>query len=388
MLIPHVVPGVSTAYLDQLAREFILDHGALPACLFYKGYSQDRLHLAQPRRLPRHPGRTGAARRRHRQYRRHRHRRRLARRHSRMYGVGEVSPAPAAWSTITYEGLERGLAAVKPGATTGDIGHAIQSYVESQRCSVVRDFCGHGLGQVFHDAPNILHFGRPGQGEVLQPGMFFTVEPMVNLGKSAGEAAERRLDGRDPRQVPVGPVRALDRRDRRRRRDLHRLARGPVQAADPNGGSGRASSTRALPRARRRHLAVDNPDAMRPSNSPRVARAAWSALTSLVASDAAPDEAPVQDHAANRSASRPTMLGHRERLRERVRLGGFEALPDYELLELYALPHLPARRRQADRQGAADPLRLAGRSAGRDDRGAGHGQGRRRRLAARPEAAA
>ena len=73
--------------------------------------------------------------------------------------------------------------AIRPGATFGDIGAAIQTYVEAMRCSVVRDFCGHGLGKVFHDSPNVLHFGRPGSGEVLQPGMFFTVEPMVNLGK-------------------------------------------------------------------------------------------------------------------------------------------------------------------------------------------------------------
>jgi methionyl aminopeptidase len=104
---------------------------------------------------------------------------------SRMYGVGEVGPRARRLVEITYEGMKRGLDAVKPGATLGDIGHAIQSYVEAQRCSVVRDFCGHGLGKVFHDAPNILHFGRPGQGAVLKPGMFFTVEPMVNLGKPA-----------------------------------------------------------------------------------------------------------------------------------------------------------------------------------------------------------
>ena len=84
---------------------------------------------------------------------------------------------------VTYEAFARGLAAVKPGARTGDIGHAIQSYVESMRCSVVRDFCGHGLGKVFHDAPNILHFGQAGTGAVLRTGMFFTIEPMVNLGK-------------------------------------------------------------------------------------------------------------------------------------------------------------------------------------------------------------
>jgi methionyl aminopeptidase len=84
---------------------------------------------------------------------------------------------------VTFEALQRGVAAVRPGATLGDIGYAIQSYVEAQRCSVVRDFCGHGLGRVFHDAPNILHFGRRGEGAALKPGMFFTIEPMVNLGR-------------------------------------------------------------------------------------------------------------------------------------------------------------------------------------------------------------
>ena len=78
----------------------------------------------------------------------------------------------------------RGIAAIKPGATTGDIGHAIQTYVEAQHMSVVRDFCGHGLGRLFHDEPNIVHVGRPGEGIVLKPGMFFTVEPMINLGRA------------------------------------------------------------------------------------------------------------------------------------------------------------------------------------------------------------
>jgi methionyl aminopeptidase len=77
----------------------------------------------------------------------------------------------------------RGIAAVKPGGTTGDIGYAIQSYAESERCSVVRDFCGHGLGQLFHDEPNILHYGRRGDGVQLKPGMLFTIEPMINLGR-------------------------------------------------------------------------------------------------------------------------------------------------------------------------------------------------------------
>ena len=84
---------------------------------------------------------------------------------------------------VTYESLMRAIAVVKPGATLGDIGWAIQEYAESQRCSVVREFCGHGLGRVFHDAPNVLHYGRKGQGATLKEGMFFTIEPMINLGK-------------------------------------------------------------------------------------------------------------------------------------------------------------------------------------------------------------
>ena len=183
MLIPYVVPGVSTERLDALAREFTLDHGALPACLFYKGYSHTL--CISPNHVVCHgiPGE------------------RTLREGdianidvtvivdgwhgdtSRMYGVGEVPARARRLVDVTYEGLARGLAKVKPGARLGDIGHAIQSYVESQRCSVVRDFCGHGVGRVFHDAPNVLHYGSPGTGPELPPGMFFTVEPMVNLGK-------------------------------------------------------------------------------------------------------------------------------------------------------------------------------------------------------------
>jgi methionyl aminopeptidase len=84
---------------------------------------------------------------------------------------------------VTWEALMRGIAAVRPGAHVGDIGHAIQTYVEAQRFSVVRDFCGHGVGRIFHDAPSILHFGRPGEGPQLQEGMFFTIEPMINAGR-------------------------------------------------------------------------------------------------------------------------------------------------------------------------------------------------------------
>ncbi|WP_201744206.1 type I methionyl aminopeptidase [Paragemmobacter ruber] len=102
---------------------------------------------------------------------------------SRMYVAGTAKPFAQRLINVTHEALMRGIAAVKPGNTFGDIGHAIQSYVEAQRMSVVRDFCGHGLGRVFHSPPNVLHYGRPGSGPVLEEGMFFTIEPMVNLGR-------------------------------------------------------------------------------------------------------------------------------------------------------------------------------------------------------------
>lgn len=183
MLTPYVVAGAVTDELDRLAREFVLDHGALPACLFYRGYS--KTVCISPNHVVCHgipgpkalkdgdivnidvtvivDGWHGDT--------------------SRMYPIAEVAPRARRLIDVTYEAMDRGMKAVKPGARLGDIGWAIQSYVESMRCSVVRDFCGHGLGQVFHDNPNILHFGRKGEGEVLKPGMFFTIEPMVNLGK-------------------------------------------------------------------------------------------------------------------------------------------------------------------------------------------------------------
>jgi methionyl aminopeptidase len=183
MLIPHVQPGVLTDDLDRMAREFILDHHAVPACLFYRGYPKTL--CISPNHVVCH-GIPGARPLRDGE---------IANIDvtvivdgwhgdtSRMYMVGDVSPRARRLVEVTYEALDRGIAAVKPGARLGDIGHAIQSYVEAQRCSVVRDFCGHGVGQVFHDNPNILHFGRKGEGEVLKAGMFFTIEPMVNLGK-------------------------------------------------------------------------------------------------------------------------------------------------------------------------------------------------------------
>jgi len=102
---------------------------------------------------------------------------------SRMYLAGSLSRKAERLIQVTHEALMTGIEAVRPGATFGDIGHAIQSYVEAQRMSVVRDFCGHGLGRVFHAPPNVLHYGRPGTGPRLEEGMFFTIEPMVNLGR-------------------------------------------------------------------------------------------------------------------------------------------------------------------------------------------------------------
>ncbi|QUS35963.1 type I methionyl aminopeptidase [Falsirhodobacter algicola] len=102
---------------------------------------------------------------------------------SRMYIAGTLPRKAERLIEVTHDALMRGIAAVKPGNTFGDIGHAIQTFVEAQRMSVVRDFCGHGLGRVFHAAPNVLHYGRAGTGAVLEEGMIFTIEPMVNLGR-------------------------------------------------------------------------------------------------------------------------------------------------------------------------------------------------------------
>jgi methionyl aminopeptidase len=185
MLVDEVREGVSTQRLDDLARDYLLDHGAVPACVFYRGYrhtvctslnhvvchgipgerilrSGDIMNIDVTAILDGWHGDT-----------------------SRMYAVGDVPRKAQRLMDVTYESLMRGLAAIKPGATLGDVGHAIQSYAESERCTVVREFCGHGLGRVFHDAPNVLHFGKPGQGELIKPGMMFTVEPMLNAGSPA-----------------------------------------------------------------------------------------------------------------------------------------------------------------------------------------------------------
>ena len=183
LLVTEVKPGVTTEALDDLAREFIFDNGWTPACLGYKGYPKTLCTsinhvvchgIPGPRPLREGDvlnidvtvivdGWHGDT--------------------SRMYVAGEAPRKAMRLMDITWEAMQRGIAAARPGATVGDIGHAIQTFVEAQRCSVVRDFCGHGLGQVFHDNPNIVHAGRRGDGPVLKPGMFFTIEPMVNLGK-------------------------------------------------------------------------------------------------------------------------------------------------------------------------------------------------------------
>jgi methionyl aminopeptidase len=183
MITPHVRPGIATQLIDDLLLDFALQHGAIPAPLNYRGFPKSSCtsinHVVChgiPGSKPLREGDIvnidvtlivdgwhGDT--------------------SRMYTVGEVSRRAMRLVEITYEALQRGVAAVKPGHTTGHIGAAIQTYAEGQRCSVVRDFCGHGLGQVFHDRPNILHYGEPGEGVVLEPGMLFTIEPMINLGK-------------------------------------------------------------------------------------------------------------------------------------------------------------------------------------------------------------
>ncbi|MBT4921735.1 MAG: type I methionyl aminopeptidase [Rickettsiales bacterium] len=106
---------------------------------------------------------------------------------SRMYFVGKPSIKAKRLCDVTYDALILGIEQVKPGATLGDIGHAIQTYAEGHGYSVVRDFCGHGIGQIFHTEPNVMHFGKKGQGEVLKEGMFFTIEPMINIGGYAGK---------------------------------------------------------------------------------------------------------------------------------------------------------------------------------------------------------
>ena len=183
MLTAHVQPGASTEQLDELVFDFAMSHGAYPAPLDYRGYRKsictslnhvvchglpdgkplrdgDILNIDVTLILDGWHGDS-----------------------SRMYLVGDVPRRAQRLVEVTHEAMVRGIAAVRDGATTGDVGLAIQSYAEAERCSVVRDFCGHGLGRLFHDEPNILHYGRRGEGIVMKAGMFFTIEPMINLGR-------------------------------------------------------------------------------------------------------------------------------------------------------------------------------------------------------------
>jgi len=181
----HVKPGVTTGALDTLCHDFIVGHGAIPAPLNYRGFPKSictSINHVVCHGIP-DDGRKlvdgdvlnidvtvivdgwhGDS--------------------SRMYLVGDRIPVKARRLVdVTYEAMMRGIEMVKPGVTLGDIGHAIQEFAEGHRFSVVRDFCGHGIGKVFHDAPSVLHYGDPGEGVVLRPGMFFTIEPMINAGK-------------------------------------------------------------------------------------------------------------------------------------------------------------------------------------------------------------
>ena len=182
---PSVVPGVTTGKLDTLCHDFILDHDAIPAPLNYRGFPKsictsvnhvvchgipneakklsngDIVNIDITVILDGWHGDT-----------------------SRMFLVGDKTSVRARKLVdITYQSMMRGIEVVKPGTTLGDIGHAIQSFAESHRFSVVRDFCGHGIGRIFHAPPSVVHYGTPGSGMVLKEGMFFTIEPMINAGR-------------------------------------------------------------------------------------------------------------------------------------------------------------------------------------------------------------
>jgi len=189
MLTEHVKPGVSTERLDSLAHDYIVHvQGAIPAPLNYAppGYSpypksictsvNHQICHGIPNERPLKAGDIvnidvtvikdgwhGDT--------------------SRMFVVGEGSIAAKRLCSITYDAMWRGIARVRPGARLGDIGHAIQTFAESQGFSIVREFCGHGIGQRFHEEPQVLHYGRPGTLEELVPGMTFTIEPMINAGR-------------------------------------------------------------------------------------------------------------------------------------------------------------------------------------------------------------
>ncbi len=183
-LVPLVRPGVTTQALDDFVRTFTLDNGAIPATLGYRGYAHSccisinhvvchGIPSEKPLKegdivnidvTPLLDGWHGDS--------------------SRMFLVGDVSLKARRLVEVTHECLMLGIEQAKPGKRLGDIGAAIQRHAENNRYGVVREFCGHGLGRLFHDAPEVVHAARAGSGPELKPGMFFTIEPMINLGKS------------------------------------------------------------------------------------------------------------------------------------------------------------------------------------------------------------
>lgn len=184
MIAPHVQAGVTTARLDEICHAYIVDElKAIPAPLNYRGFPKSICtsvnhvvcHGIPGDRVLKdgdiinidvtviQDGWHGDT--------------------SRMFYVGEPSIKARRICEVAHQAMVIGIEMVRPGVTLGDIGHAIQRYVEAQRCSVVREYCGHGIGRAFHEPPQVLHYGRPGEGLQLEPGMTFTIEPMVNLGK-------------------------------------------------------------------------------------------------------------------------------------------------------------------------------------------------------------
>jgi len=209
---PLVVAGVTTEELDDVIRAEVARHNAVSATIGYKGYQHAScisINHVVCHGIPGSKVKGGAAPV-------------LSDGDivnidvtvvvdgwfgdtSRMFTAGVAKPWRKRLIEVAHEGLMRGIAAVQPGATFGDVGFAIQSFVEANRMSVVRDFCGHGLGRVFHAPPNVLHYGRRGTGAVLEEGMFFTIEPMVNLGRPetkmlADDWTAVTKDGRDSAQ--------------------------------------------------------------------------------------------------------------------------------------------------------------------------------------------
>ncbi|WP_066480813.1 MULTISPECIES: type I methionyl aminopeptidase [unclassified Sphingomonas] len=182
-LVPHVVPGVTTAELDDMIRGMMIAGGAVPATLGYRGYTHsccisinhvvchgipgDRVlkdgDIVNIDVTPLLDGWHGDT--------------------SRMYLVGDVPLKARRLVEVTHECLMLGIEQARPGNRMGDVANAIQRHAERHRFGVVRDFCGHGLGRLFHDAPEVVHVGRPGTGPELRPGMFFTIEPMINIGR-------------------------------------------------------------------------------------------------------------------------------------------------------------------------------------------------------------